>query len=265
MPLRGSATFLVLFMLLFSLALAACAEVLPMMQAEPLSALGVVTEIEEEAPFPSHPFLPTPTLAPLPTLEAQPLPLEAPTPVPAIPEKRMLTLEWPAEMRVGDADIVRLSLEVDESGKLTPTAEIAGHEVIGEAVEIPNLYETHHILAQARLDMAGVQLSPSEAIIEPLRPGEKVTFYWSIRLGETGTYRGTVWLHLRFIPKDGGPEVSQALSAQLIEIQASSFLGLKGPMARLLGGLSALLGSVISLPDILGWLARQIRRQRNPS
>src|SRR5215475_13076124 len=44
------------------------------------------------------------------------------TPVPAIPERRELTLEYPPKIRAGDSDIVRLTLEVNEHGDITPTA-----------------------------------------------------------------------------------------------------------------------------------------------
>ena len=45
---------------------------------------------------------------------------------PAIPERRRLTLEFPPQIRAGDSDLVRLTLEVDDLGNLTPTAEIVG-------------------------------------------------------------------------------------------------------------------------------------------
>ena len=80
---------------------------------------------------------------------------EAPQIAPAIPERRRIILEFPPKIRAGDSDVIRLSLEMDRLGNLTPTAEVAGNKVTGGTVEIPNLYETHHVTAEARLDMAG--------------------------------------------------------------------------------------------------------------
>src|SRR5215208_2759746 len=70
-------------------------------------------------------------------------------PQPGLPERRRLTLEFPPQMRAGDADVVRRTLEVDDLGNLTPPAQSHGNVVTGETVEIPNLYETHHVIAEA--------------------------------------------------------------------------------------------------------------------
>jgi hypothetical protein len=95
----------------------------------------------------------------------------SPTSQPAIPERRRITLEFPPQMRAGDSDIVRLTLEVDDLGNVTPTAEVGGNVVIGETVEIPNLYETHNVIAEARFDIAGMQVSPPGLTSQPLAQG----------------------------------------------------------------------------------------------
>ncbi len=66
-------------------------------------------------------------------------------------------------MRAGvESDVVRLTLEVDDLGNITPTAQIEGNVVVGETIEIPDLYETHNVTAEARLDLAGMQVQPAE-------------------------------------------------------------------------------------------------------
>ncbi|RME88785.1 MAG: hypothetical protein D6770_06200 [Anaerolineae bacterium] len=187
------------------------------------------------------------------------------TPPPAIPERRRLTLEWPPTLRVGDADVIRLTLEVDEMGDITPTAEIEGHQVRGETVVLPNLYETHKVIAEARLDMAGAQVKPEGVIGEALLPGQAVTFYWSVRLPQAGRYRGTVWLHLRFIPKEGGEELRRAVTAQFVEIEAVTLFGLTGNAARLVGALGSAIGSVLGFPffgDVFRWLWKRRKARR---
>lgn len=191
---------------------------------------------------------------------------ETPDPVEAqIPEQRLLTLEWPATLRQGDADTVRLSLEVDEEGQLTPSAEIEGHEVKGQPVEIPNLYDTHNVIAEARLDLAGMQIVPGPEVSEPLRPGQKVSFYWSVRAEDVGKYRGTLWLHLNFIPRGEGEESRIAVTAQQLEIQVVNLFGLGGTPARLLGGAGALIGSMLGLDNVAGWVWGVVRRKRETS
>jgi hypothetical protein len=185
------------------------------------------------------------------------------TPQPAIPESRRLTLEFPPFIRTGDSARIRLQLEVDEQGNITPTAVVEGNVVTGEVVQIPNLYETHNVIAEANLDMAGMEVQPPGIISEPLSQGQSVTFYWSVRPTESGKYEGTVWLHLLFVPKDGGEESRIPVSAQFLEIESKSFMGfLNGGMARSVGALGSLVGSVLGFPfvdDFVKWLWKRIR------
>jgi hypothetical protein len=184
---------------------------------------------------------------------------------PAIPERRRLTLEFPPQIRAGDSDLVRLTLEVDELGNLTPTAEIGGHEIGGEVVEIPNLYETHHVIAEARFDIAGMEVRPAELVSEALSPGNAVTFRWSVRPPEVGLYRGTIWLYLRFVDKLSGEESRKTLSAQLVELEAVNFLGLSGEVARTTGVIGSVVGTIISFPffeDIIKLILKRRSRTK---
>ena len=179
---------------------------------------------------------------------AQPTQIAA---APAIPETRSLTLEFPSKMRAGvEGGIVRLILEVDDLGNITPTALIEGNEVVGETIEIPDLYETHNVTAEARLDMAGMLVQPADAIYEPLKRGQSATFYWSIRPQEPGIYPGTVWLHLNFADKSTGEQSRIAVSAQIIAIEAVDFFGLPVNVVRSLGVIGTFIGGVIGFPFI---------------
>lgn len=213
---------------------------------------GEPEEPAEEAPPPPPVSLPTPTAS---SVEEEPQP--------AIPESRRLTLEFPPVMRTGDSIRIRLQLEVDEQGNVTPTAVVEGNVVRGEVVEIPNLYETHNVIAEARLDMAGMQVQPPGMISEPLSQGQAVTFYWSVRPEGSGKYEGTAWLHLRFVPKGGGEHSRIPVSVQFLEIEARSFLGfLNGGAARGIGAVGSVIGSVLGYPfvdDLVKWLWRKIR------
>ena len=189
-----------------------------------------------------------PQLADTPTLAVDFTPIAVSTIQPAIPEQRRLTLEFPPQIRAGDSDVISLKLEVDSLGNLTPTAEVAGNVITGATVQIPNLYETHTVTAEARLDLAGVEVRPSEMTSQPLLPGQSVTFYWSVRPTETGVYRGTAWLFLKFVDKVSAAESERALSAQRVEIEAVNFLGLSANLARTAGALGSVVGGVIGFP-----------------
>jgi hypothetical protein len=215
----------------------------------------------EEPAAPDEQILPQPTQSILTT----PIPLTNSEPQPAIPEYRRLTLEFPPVIRTGDSVRIRMQLEVDDRGNLTPTAVVEGNVVTGEVVQIPNLYETHNVIAEAHLDMAGMDVQPSGTISEPLSPGSSVTFFWSVRPTKSGKYEGTAWLHLRFVPKGGGEESRIPVSAQFLDIEARSFLGfLNGGAARGIGALGSLIGSVLGFPfvdDFLKWLWGKLRRK----
>jgi hypothetical protein len=175
---------------------------------------------------------------------------------------RMLMLEFPPKIRAGDSDVVRLTLDIDENGDLIPTVSVEGNVTKADVVIISNLYDTHNVLAEARLDMAGVDIRPSETISETLLPRQRVTFYWSVLPAGVGHYKGTVWFYLHFVPKSSGVESRQALSAQPIEIESTSFLGLKANPARWLGIAGTFISSVLGFPfleTVLKWLWKRMR------
>ena len=165
---------------------------------------------------------------------------------PAIPERR------------------RLTLEVDDQGNLTPTASVEGNVVTGGVVEIPNLYETHTVIAQARLDLAGVEVSPPGETSAQLVPGQTVSFFWSVSPREAGTFRGTLWLHLRFVDKVSGEESQRPISAQTVEIQGTNFIGLSGNVARTAGVIGSVAGTVIGFPFLEDILKLLWKRRKRP-
>ena len=188
-----------------------------------------------------------------------------PVTAPAIPERRRLTLEYPRYMRAGDSDVVRLTLEVDDLGNIVPTAEIEGNVVTGEVIEIPNLYLTHHVVTEAKFDIAGVDVSPSETISQTLSEGQSVTFYWSVHAQDVGSYRGTIWFYLRFVDKVSGEESKRTVSAQLVEIEAVDLFGLPASLVRTFGGVGSVIGSIVGFPffeDIVKFIFGRRKKRR---
>ncbi|MBK8780565.1 MAG: hypothetical protein IPO22_01885 [Anaerolineales bacterium] len=207
-----------------------------------------------------------PTFVPVPTSTApeEETPGET-APSPAIPEMRRLTLEYPPKMKAGvESDVIRLTLEVDEQGNITPTAQVEGNVITGETIQIPNLYETHMVTAEARIDMAGMDVQPAGAIYEPMTPGQSVKFFWSIRPQDTGLYRGTVWLHLVFVDRISGEESRMAVSAQIVEIEAVDFFGFSVNVARTSGVVGSIVGGIVGFPfleDIIKFLFKRRKKK----
>ncbi|MBK9927288.1 MAG: hypothetical protein IPP66_18620 [Anaerolineales bacterium] len=209
---------------------------------------------------------PAPIISPTKSVLATPSASDSPsTALPSIPERRRLTLEFPSQIRAGDSDRIRLTLEVDDLGNITPTAQVGGNVVTGDVIEIPNLYETHNVIAETKFDVAGMQVSPPELISQPLSKGQSINFYWSVRPLEVGVYRGTVWFYLRFVDKVSGEESRNTVSAQLVEIEAVNFLGLPAKVVRTLGGIGSLVGAVVGFPffeDIVKFLIGRRKRKK---
>jgi hypothetical protein len=116
------------------------------------------------------------------------------------------------------------------------------------------------VIAEARFDIAGMEVRPAELVSEALSPGNAVTFRWSVRPPDVGLYRGTIWLYLRFVDKQTGEESRKTVSAQLVDIEAVNFLGLSGTFARTTGVIGSVVGTIIGFPffeDILKFLFRR--------
>lgn len=177
-------------------------------------------------------------------------------PTSATSEPRKLTLQYPSWIRVGDSYVMRLTLDAASLTNAAPTAGVGGNSTIGPSVQLANADETHAVIAEARLELEGAEVLPATAVSEPLLPGESVAFRWSVRTPETGSYRGTAWLVLVFVDKASGVHQRVAISAQPVQIPATSLLGLGGAAARVLGGLGAILAGLLGTPFVPAILKR---------
>jgi len=153
-------------------------------------------------------------------------------PRPAIPGGRILTLQFPENMRVGEAAVVRLILSEEQPAVL----------------QFPNIFQSHNVLAEARLELPGLKILPANNVRQPLRPGQPAIFYWSITAAQAGRYEGKSWFYLTFFSLSDGSTTRLAISAQPVEIRARDFLGLPAAPARALGLLGLILGAVLGFP-----------------
>lgn len=260
MSSRRISLFLLLGKTLFAASLACGLSGVPAQSATPLGLQQTpIAQINTEA-----------AVAVTPTADAIPLiisgqPTGAPpvAPQPAVPESRRLTLEYPPHIRVGDSEVIRLTLEVDTLGNVRPTAEMPGKIVSGKNAQIPNVYDTHNVFAEARLDIAGLNVQPPDIQSESLTEGQSITFCWSVQPASAGTFRGTAWFYLRFVDKVTAAESQEPIAAQPVQIDANNFFGFSGGFARAAGGVGSIIGAVLGFPfadDILKWLFGRLRR-----
>ena len=168
---------------------------------------------------------------------------------PALLETRRLTLEYPTSIKAGSgSEVIRLTLEVDALGNITPTALVDGNVVEGEVIQIPNLYATHNVTAEAYFDVAGLEVVPPGATFQPLKQGESVAFYWSVRSDTPATYGGVIHLFLNFENRDTGEKERKEISAQIIDIKVVDFFGFSTNFVKTSGVVGSVLGSVIGFP-----------------
>jgi hypothetical protein len=137
--------FLLIALSLLALLLASCAPAAEPVVEEPAAETAVevekegeTVEVEKEVEEPAaeepmaEEHTPTPTLIPQPTsLPASPTPaptISVPTPTPLI-EPRVVEVEWPESLHLGDSDVVRMALIPTRDG-YTITTEFPDHKTI---------------------------------------------------------------------------------------------------------------------------------------
>ena len=168
------------------------------------------------------------------------------------PDKQALTLLFPPRIRVGETAVVRLTLDVDALMDLIPPGE----------TDSSTIGDTQTFITEARFDLPGINVRPTELISAPVSSGQTAVFYWTLRPNEVGKLRGTIWLYLRLVDKQTGQENRQTLSAQIVEIESVKLLGLPLNRVRTIGLLGALIGFILCFPFLLAIAGICIRKRR---
>lgn len=214
----------------------------------------VVTEVVEAEATAATPPAPTPspagTQAPPPT---RPPPATAPVlPTPTtVVEPRVIELEWPPTMRLGESDVVRLALIPDESG-YTLEADFPDHQIQSQPVDVDRP-PGYALYASARMDGVGFAISPAQELERYLPPGEAVIWRWTIKPSSPGQQRLSVSVRLRWKPPVGAnePVRESMVLSQALDVRVLSILGLTQSQAMMVGVLGLILGGGLSLTALL--------------
>lgn len=129
--------------------------------------------------------------------------LPAATPTPSV-ESWLGEAEWPAQMRMGDSDTVRLKLLADQQG-YTVTIDFPEHASRLEPLTIrrPDGYE---LTAVARLQGINFEISPQEEQSYTPLPGEPVEWMWTIQPKAAGQQRLSLSAVFEWRPVQGSSE-----------------------------------------------------------
>jgi hypothetical protein len=172
-------------------------------------------------------------------------------PVSASAEKG-ITLLFPPKIRVGENGVVRLTLDVAALKDFLPDGGGTGSS---------DFYDAHNVIAEARLDLPGIPVQPSELISAPVSQGQTAVFYWTLRPTDTGKFRGTIWLYLRVVDKLTGEESRETVSAQIVDIETIKFLGFVVNRVRMIGLVGSVTGLFLSLPFFESLVVKLLRKR----
>ncbi len=168
----------------------------------------------------------------------------------------MVELEWPASLRLGESDLVRLSI-VPFQGGYVVKAEFPEHDVQSTPVTVTR-QAGYTLSGVARLDGVGFEISPPGDQVQPLPVDQTVTWRWTLQPRAAGQQRLSILLNLVWTPENaalGTARLVQAYSRGM-DVQVVSFLGLSQPQAlaagffSLLAGLGLSLGAVVLRPQV---------------
>ncbi len=201
----------------------------------------------------------TPSMVIAPT---QPVPTST-----SVVEQRMVELEWPATVRYGDSDTVRLALIPSEEG-YTVTTEFPEHQTDTEDIEVARP-EGYELFAVARLDGVGFTITPAGERPSLLPVGKGITWRWTLRPKEVGQQHLSVTLFLRWIPIQGESVRTREaiIYSRSMKVRVISFFGLTRRQAMTGGLLGLIFGGGLSLYTLISLLqpdGRSIRERTRP-
>lgn len=149
-----------------------------------------------------------------------------------------LSLTWSSKIQTGKFDSVELHF--------LPTSQSGDDREISENGQTGLDYLDQYLITlDGKLEMQGGEYSPVGKVSQLLQSERPIDFVWNIMVDHEGQIKGTVWLYLHVRSKDTGREDKQVLTAQLVEIEGVSFLGLDFLTVRLLGSLGLAIGFVL--------------------
>ena len=257
-------TFLFLISLFFIFFIAACAAASTQTVME---TKVVEAPAAEEKTATAQPAMEQPTKVPEVQPTQAPLvevtPQTQPTSVPSMPtevlpaptgtiEERLVELEWPSAMHLGDSDVLRLSLVPSAEGYVVQT-DYAEHQTDTQPVEITRR-SGYALSGVARLDAVGFDISPQEEQERFIPEGQEVNWQWVLTPRGPGQQRLALILWLRWIPEQdqAAPMREVEIYSRSLNIDVGSFFGMNRQQAITGGFFGLILGCGLSLFALSG-------------
>ncbi|MCJ7625402.1 MAG: hypothetical protein MUO76_18035 [Anaerolineaceae bacterium] len=161
-------------------------------------------------------------------------------------EQYRIKLTWPVRVYSGKNETIFLDLIASEP-EMNPGEKESGiMNGDGSDERTDMIYESYNLVAEARIDLSGVEINPKEEISQPMPEGKSLSFRWRITPDHDDTFSGMFWFYINFVSKYGGVIDRRALLAFPIEITGYSFFGLS--RSTLLG-----ISAVLFLASFVLW------------
>jgi len=212
--------------------------------AEPPSALEGFspTQVSGYKASPSRETIPEPTSA----LESTSETSSATPEEISLPEDRQLQVSWPSLVRLGESDLVRLTLVPSHMSYLLVT-EFSDHSEITHTLAITP-YEGYELFAAARLDGVNFLVSPQGEQVQFLPADQPVEWRWSISPRRPGNQSLSVALRLKWVPEASHLAVREiTVYSAGLDVRVASFLGLTQAQAFLGGLVGLFFGGAMSM------------------
>jgi hypothetical protein len=177
-------------------------------------------------------------------------PPPTPEPTPEV-EERLVEIEWPASMRVGDNDLLRFSLKPAPDGGYVPTPEIGGHEVEATPIPMTVTRPGYTGYVRATLSASGLNVEAAGPEEQPLVAGQSNTWRWTISSDQVGTYYVVITLSVRWQPEaDSGlpGPIEETVWDRTLTVVARGTLGLSGVQTDLVAAGGSVLGAISGIP-----------------
>jgi hypothetical protein len=173
---------------------------------------------------------------------------------PTLLEYRQVIIDRPQSMRIGDNNTLMLDF--------SPLQVASPKE--GEIDGFSDVYDCCNLMVETRLDAAGIAVDPANPTRQSMLPGQPLKFNWNISANQEGTFSGTIWLSLRFLPLDGSNPIQGPIYVNEFQIKAESLAGMTSSMARIIGWMG-LIVAVLLLGDVMiSFIKRVLDNFRNP-
>ncbi len=169
-------------------------------------------------------------------------------------EQRVVELEWPQEFRKGESRTVKVTLRALSGGGFQVTAaEIQSNTVLATPIIMSDFYTTHVAQVTGRVVAPEFEIeSANTTDTFQMERGQEVTWRWTLKPTDTGTFVITFGIEVLWQPRDPNTAVQigpYPIWGQSVQTEVQEVLGpLSIPQMSIAGGVLGVLGALSQLP-----------------